>query len=109
MLTLSIVEIKTNVGPNKENRKNATMKKSSSRPLLKDKKYNNLSKSKKRPSRPTSGRSNSKNRPGSGKKDSSFRSQNRSRSRDRSKQLVKTKDSSHQKIDDNALLKNFKG
>lgn len=83
------------------------MRKSLSRGALKDiTNYNSITKKKK--SRPTSAKSQTrKSRPGSGKKDSSFRSQNKSKSRDRSKQKVKEHSENH-RLDGNLLLKSLK-
>lgn len=84
--------------------KNLGLRKSLSKGALKDITNLQPSKGKKRKIRPGSAKSNSKTRLNN-KKDSSFRSQNRSRSRDKSKQLKNRDNSQNKKVDDNILLK----
>lgn len=103
------MEIRRSLVSSKDSKKQLSMKRSGSKGALRDTTNLLSANKKKRTSRPTSAKSNSKkSRPGSGKKDTSFRSQNKSRSRDRGKQL-KSKETSHnQKLDEHLLLKSLK-
>jgi hypothetical protein len=84
------------------------LRKSMSRGALKDITNYNSSSKKKKKLRPNSAKTQArKSRPGSGKKDTSFRSQNRSKSKDKSKQRMKDNSENH-RVDGNLLLKSLK-